>query len=567
MAPQDKLLSFCNTLSEELRDAKQRTPEPERDFARNRFNDRLRKRARLGAPGLTEKAIADFREVNQRVFSINLDLDRDIEHIARVFISEAFEHYNATHDPELIQVSYDYRHLLRFWRFGPGASHEVTGTHTAEKLSQPMSVTPSCKSAVLWLRDNNPYLAAHDLLSSEEGIHVVAGSHLTTVPKNETTERTIAIEPSGNMALQLALGEYISDVLRRIGLDIRDQQPKNKLLAMQGSITDGLVIIDLKSASDMFSIKLVKRLLPDGVYRAMMHFRSPQTVLPNGDVEVLHMMSTMGNGFTFPMMTLIFAALVYANGVKQGTMHRWIDWTKRAVFGDDIIVPSCEAESLITILVSCGFIVNRDKSYLEGPFRESCGGDYYYGYDVTPVYVKSLDSDPEIYVAINKLFEWCAQHNLLLPRSLELLFSYLDHEVCFVPEWEGNDAGFRTTEVPRKYSYYKVKSKRVRYKEPFFQTMLCCGGYLTPVQAPAWLDFAGKPDAERKFAKALRKFKSKGEGEVCGFYTPRPFKTRYVRKQKRMPSGFSSGRDCHSRSDHVSRYVESYAFLARLFGN
>ena len=78
MAPQDKLLSFCNTLSEELRDAKQRTPEPERDFARNRFNDRLRKRARLGAPGLTEKAIADFREVNQRVFSINLDLDREI---------------------------------------------------------------------------------------------------------------------------------------------------------------------------------------------------------------------------------------------------------------------------------------------------------------------------------------------------------------------------------------------------------------------------------------------------------------------------------------------------------
>ncbi len=38
----------------------------------------------------------------------------------------------------------------------------------------------------------------------------------------------------------------------------------------------------------------------------------------------------------------------------------------------------------------CGFTVNSSKSFTDGPFRESCGHDYYKGIDIRPVYTKTM---------------------------------------------------------------------------------------------------------------------------------------------------------------------------------
>jgi len=58
------------------------------------------------------------------------------------------------------------------------------------------------------------------------------------------------------------------------------------------------------------------------------------------------------------------------------------------VYGDDLIVPVDYVRSVIDVLELLGFKVNTGKSFWNGKFRESCGGDYYDGEDVTPVRVR-----------------------------------------------------------------------------------------------------------------------------------------------------------------------------------
>lgn len=527
---QRRLREALSIMQEELSNVQPRSQE--HSFAVQRLQERMRKRARLGQPGLDVKAVSDFETVNRRVGGLVPTMDPFVEHNARLFVYEAFERYNKRFDPELIQTPYDYRHMYSMWRFGPGASNGVQGSHTADKIHQPMSCTAPSVPLIRRLRLNNAYFSRYDN-AVNSGVTEVEGSRLATVPKNETTERTIAIEPSGNMALQLGLGCYIEDVLRSIGLDIRNQQPKNKVLAWVGSITDEFATIDMSSASDMFHPKLVRKLLPPGMYDAMIRIRSPRTQLPDKRWVHLEMMSTMGNGFTFPMMTLIFVALIYAVRLRKGGPKRYIDWNRTCVFGDDIIVPKSEVSELIDVLQGCGFLINHEKSYLSGPFRESCGGDYFNGHDVTPVYLKQLSTNSQVYTSINGVFEWCGKQNIILPNTLRYLKGCLRGEAFFVPEWHGNDAGIRTAQVlARRYKHLqavavavKLTKSQVGYAMP-----LICGGYVSQRKS----DFV---------------------------FVPRPRRPKYKVRKSRLPSGYLDGRDPFTRSDQVSSFVETFSFI------
>jgi hypothetical protein len=90
----------------------------------------------------------------------------------------------------------------------------------------------------------------------------------------------------------------------------------------------------------------------------------------------------MGNGFTFELESLIFYALMrtvsYYRGY-QGVI---------SVYGDDLIIPSGMYEDASWVLKEFGFSLNPEKSFAAGPFRESCGGHYHLGEDVTPFYLK-----------------------------------------------------------------------------------------------------------------------------------------------------------------------------------
>lgn len=516
----DRLLAFFNTWQAEL--ASHRGSE-HTTFAIDRQISRMRKRASLGDATLAAKAVDAFVLTNARVGCTKLQLSRAEINNASLFIRKALESATQTFDDEDVQGVLCYEGIFANWRFGPGASYGVTGTHAAEKLSQRMTCTIRAVPLVTKLRGSNYYINLYDE-ANQYPVPVVRGSKLASVPKNEDTERTIAIEPLGNMALQLSVGRYLEIALKRIGLDISTQQPKNKALASQ-AYDKGLATLDLKSCSDMIHPDLVRALFPPCWYDLLMTLRSPEVLLPSGEWIKLEMISTMGNGFTFPLMTMIISSLVYAS--RKGGRALFINWERNAVFGDDVIVPKNQFAYTADILSRAGFVVNNDKSYCSGSFYESCGGDFYKGHDVTPVYVKSLATDAEVYVAMNQIMTWSCRHEISCVRTLRHLVSLLAHKDPYlVPEWCNPDAGLRTALAPRHYRFLRPQLSKVLYTgHPVFELMLAVGGYL----------------------------ESGAAGRL--FFTPREFRKRWKTVRGRIPQGYDDGWDPLLRSPRESSWA------------
>jgi hypothetical protein len=114
--------------------------------------------------------------------------------------------------------------------------------------------------------------------------------------------------------------------------------------------------------------------------------------LPDGKVISQEKFSSMGNGFTFPLETLIFWSLAASCCESD---------VEASAFGDDLIVPTYAYGLLTEVLRSAGFLVNQTKSFHKGPFRESCGKDYFRGTDVRPAYMSKWVSGQSLFVLHN----------------------------------------------------------------------------------------------------------------------------------------------------------------------
>jgi len=508
-------------------------------FAVLRQKERLSKKMSFSdvSQDLTDKAFDDFITLNTRLGQVEVNLDPYIHSNAQLFIERALMNSNARRTGA-IQCTLDYSELLNDWRFGPGASNGMSGSHFADKVTQPFSSDGKCLDLGRLLRRMNPYMSAFDC-DREESLCVVPGSLLSTVPKNEDTMRTIAIEPLVNMTFQLSLGLQIERALDYIGIHISgepglNQASRNKLLARSGSITGKLATIDLKSASDMFQPKLVRMLFPDDMFNFMMKIRSEYTEI-RGELHKLNMISTMGNGFTFPMMTMTFVALYYGFLCKKGAQKSFhLDYQSFGVFGDDIILPVEHFQEFCDVLTEAGLVINKDKSFVEGPFRESCGGDYWNGVDVTPFYPKSLADDAEIYVVINQLLEWCAKTHKSLDNTLKFLIGclYDPTKPLLVPEWYPDYSGIRTTLVPKRFTALAIYPQYRTIPESPLLYVGCLHGSVSQ-------------SADGSF-KIL----------------PRETRKRYKVERCRLPSGWVTGRDPCKRENEVSRYID-FAILYR----
>lgn len=296
---------------------------------------------------------------------------------------------------------------------------------------------------------------------------LVAGSVLSTVPKDRKTNRTICTEPSLNMLFQQALGSLFDTVLHnRFGYDSRYQPDRNRELARIGSLDDQLATIDLSSASDTISLALCKAILPDHIFQMIMYCRSPFT-FHRGRFVRLHMVSSMGNGFTFPLETYIFSLVTFCvarrRGIRLARFDRVADF---GVFGDDIVCPSVIFDDVCHALRSLGFFPNTLKSFANGYFRESCGHDYYYGINVRGVYVKRLDNDAHFYSAINRIMRFCAKHKICVPLSTICDIRQVHH---FVPYFEADTAGIKvpSCQIKRKrqtFRYSRLAPKQRKFK-------------------------------------------------------------------------------------------------------
>lgn len=236
----------------------------------------------------------------------------------------------------------------------------------------------------------------------QQVIQIVDGNRITFVPKDARTERSIAIEPSLNLYLQLGADGFIRKQLKRFGIDI-DDQTKNQRLAQAGSLRDddkSLVTLDLSAASDSISLRLCKELLPAEWFRYLCDLRSPCGTLGERTFSY-EKISSMGNGVTFALETAIFASIVY--GVMRTVEGRY-DHTRCAIFGDDIIVPKKLAGKVVRSLAFAGFKTNSEKSFLFGPIRESCGTDWFLGKPIRPVLLKTIPTSVMgLFVDFNRL--------------------------------------------------------------------------------------------------------------------------------------------------------------------
>ena len=340
-------------------------------------------------------------------------------------------------------------------RPGPGAAIGANGgSFYAKHFSSPLTAT-SQSIIRLYYAHNALYpefQIAENIRTMEFGEpRMVRGSRTSFAPKTVDTSRMICVEPGINMYLQLGLGSLIEKrLLRLFSIDLAVQPSINRWLAKLGSEQPddirSFATIDLSSASDSISLGFGRDFIPPEWLSAILELRSPTTQMGREEVE-LDMVSTMGNGFTFPLQTAIFCCVVAACSSLSDGSVRAVSLTNLSndfsVFGDDIIVRKNIAHRVLRVLELLGFTANAAKTFQSGPFRESCGHDYICGHNVRPVFIRKLDTDQDIAVLVNLFNEWSARTGIMVPRFMAKLWSLFKKRPLFVPLAENMNAGVK----------------------------------------------------------------------------------------------------------------------------
>ena len=253
----------------------------------------------------------------------------------------------------------------------------------------------------------SPTHLADELYKLEEAPVVdVPRARIVLVPKDSRGPRVISCEPAEMMYIQQGLMRLLYETLETHPLTSGQlnfvDQTINRQLAYLSSIDGKMATIDLSDASDRVSLSLVRAVFPPNWVECLEACRSEETVLPDQSVVKLQKFAPMGSSCCFPVEALVFWACAHAtlhlasrDKIRTSSLKgkKILSPWPVYVYGDDIITPSFMAGTVMEGLELIGLKVNRNKSFVEGNFRESCGGDYHNGYDVTPVRVRKFPSN------------------------------------------------------------------------------------------------------------------------------------------------------------------------------
>jgi len=273
-------------------------------------------------------------------------------------------------------------------RWGPGVSTLIKGEHVSavNKFQCETGITRDLYSLI---QEVFPlaYPRWQEHLETLPGYPTFGlGNVIITVPKDAKTDRVIAVEPGINLWFQISLGLMIRKRLFRYGIDLNSQSA-NQRLAKVSSSDDSMATVDFSSASDSISRKVVEELIPPRWLTLLDACRSHYGI-HNERHQLWEKFSSMGNGFTFDLESLIFytAAAVVCEHLKVPV--------RVSVFGDDVIIPKECYELFVSFSEFLGFKVNQKKSFSDGYFRESCGSHYWNGVDVKPIFIKEMAQHP-----------------------------------------------------------------------------------------------------------------------------------------------------------------------------
>lgn len=231
---------------------------------------------------------------------------------------------------------------------------------------------------------NRPaYSYAESLAASRKTPLAVAIDTLEAVLVEKTWKDLRMIVPNTTLGTLYSsgLGRTIEGRLRAASYDIRLLQPVHGELARFGSITGTLVTADQRLASDNITVEIVAGCFPLVWAEALNYGRISKVVVDDTPIET-DTFATMGIGFTFPMQTLLFLGLLLA--IRD---HLRLADAVVSVFGDDLIYDVRMHNLVVDVFSRLGLVINEDKTFAEGHFRESCGYDYYHGFDVRPFHL------------------------------------------------------------------------------------------------------------------------------------------------------------------------------------
>jgi hypothetical protein len=268
-------------------------------------------------------------------------------------------------------------------------------------------------------------------------------SRLHFVPKNLKVARSICMEPATRMYFQQAVFDMmrmaISDCKLGEFIHLTDQT-ENQRLCEFGSYTGSIDTLDLSAASDSLSLDLVRRVFPSSWKIFMLSTRSKDVNTPDG-VKTVKKFAPMGSAVCFPTQCIIFALIVvYAACLydtqtpvtdetfvlSKSRLHDILSRISRyprgysksggiyqpiGIYGDDICCDARITATVMALLSSLGFEVNKQKSFTGSQsFRESCGVYYLCGYNVTPLYyrvkgVRSRLTPEHIYSQVHMINE------------------------------------------------------------------------------------------------------------------------------------------------------------------
>lgn len=347
----------------------------------------------------------------------------------------------------------DIEEILENAAFGPGTSTVSGREHTdaAYKFSFDSGITPDLFDLV-----GETLMSAFPPWEIWSDPIFIATNNVTTVLKNAKTNRSIASENNGNMFVQKGIGCVWKQRLFRHGINLYSQAGNQRLAryAMDRQLTTA----DFRNASGLVARRLPELLLP--AYEVKSHvgqegpLRYPRTFLKRDWFTLLHscrahscttpllstdrdgqlvqvrapkrrgketvyakpvktilnweQFSSMGNGSTFELETLIFYAGAVASVKECGGND--VDCLDIGVYGDDVVLPSFAYPYFKQLMTKLGLEINETKSFDHGLFYESCGKHYFNGVDVTPIYLRTgLDTVADVYLFHNNVRRFAAR--------------------------------------------------------------------------------------------------------------------------------------------------------------
>jgi hypothetical protein len=211
-------------------------------------------------------------------------------------------------------------------------------------------------------------------------------SKVQAVPKSYKASRIIAVEST----YRTVKGLQIEKIFRRLDriyrtLNIQDQTI-NQMLAQIGSTDGTAATLDASHASDYITKSLFIDLFPSQYVNRVLPFM-PDFIEVKGKKRAMQMASTSGHTLTFRHESIVYKAIAQASEEYYDRLFPTEPITHYAwAFGDDTIVNSQAYDIAVYFFTKLGLVINEDKSYRAGAYRESCGKDYILGMDVTSIY-------------------------------------------------------------------------------------------------------------------------------------------------------------------------------------